>query len=243
MTKHKFVASWSGGKDSCHAVQLARENGGQAVALLSMLDESGDRSRSHGLAPDLLYAQAERMGLPLLRSSSSWSDYESAYVEQLIRARDELGANAAVFGDIDVQAHRDWIERVCARPDVGLTPLFPLWGQRRRMLVEDMIAAGQKAMIVSCNEQLGKAFLGRVLDARTLIDLEAAGVDVCGENGEYHTFVFGCRSFSRPIAVHEQERYQRHVPRKTRPSDDYWFLDLRLFPDQDFPHEKHAEHA
>jgi diphthamide synthase (EF-2-diphthine--ammonia ligase) len=111
---------------------------------------------------------------------------------------------------------------------VALTPLFPLWGQGRRSLVEDMITAGQKTKIVSCNERLGEAFLGRVLDAPTLADLEAAGVDACGENGEYHTFVFDCGEFSRPIAVREGRRYQRHIPRKTRAPDDYWFLELRL---------------
>lgn len=228
MSTFKFVASWSGGKDSCYAVQLARENGAEPVALLSMLEEHGDRSRSHGLTTDLLFAQAERMQLPLYHSGSAWSDYETAFVEQLIRARDELGANAAVFGDIDVQAHRDWIERVCSRQDVQLTPLFPLWGHNRRAIVEDMIVAGQKAKIVSCNEQLGESFLGRMLDEQTLIDLEAAGVDACGENGEYHTIVLDCSGFSHPIVVNEGERYQVHIPRKTRPSDSYWFLDVQL---------------
>jgi diphthamide synthase (EF-2-diphthine--ammonia ligase) len=106
--------------------------------------------------------------------------------------------------------------------------LFPLWGQGRRSLVEDMIAAGQKAKIVSCNERLGEAFLGRVLDAPALADLEAAGVDASGENGEYHTFVFDCGEFSRPVAVREGRRCQRRIPRKTRAPDDYWFLELRL---------------
>jgi uncharacterized protein (TIGR00290 family) len=209
-------------------MQLARAEGHRPVALLSMLAPDGDHSRSHGLTTELLLAQAERMGLPLLRSASSWHDYETAFVERLIQARDELGADAAVFGDIDVQTHRDWVERVCARPDVALTPLFPLWEINRRKLVEAMIAAGQKARIVSCNERLGEAFLGRTLDAQTLIDLEAAGVDACGENGEYHTYVFDCGGFSHPIDVREVRRYRKHVPRKTRPSDDYWFLELRL---------------
>jgi uncharacterized protein (TIGR00290 family) len=227
-TPHRFVVSWSGGKDSCHALQLARAAGHRPVALLSMLEPGGNHSRSHGLAAELLLAQAERMALPLLRSALSWRDYEAAFVERLIHARDELGADAAVFGDIDVQTHRDWVERVCARPDVALTPLFPLWEIDRRKLVEDTIAAGQQAKIVSCNERLGEGFLGRALDAQTLIDLEAAGVDACGENGEYHTFVVDCGGFSRPIAVREVRRYQKHVPRKTRPSDDYWFLELQL---------------
>jgi uncharacterized protein (TIGR00290 family) len=228
MTKHRFVVSWSGGKDSCHALHLARAQGHEPVALLSMLEQDGGHSRSHGLTSELLHAQAERMKLPLLCSSLSWSDYETAFVERLIHARDELGADAGVFGDIDVQTHRDWVERVCARPDVALTPFFPLWKQGRRSLVEDMIAAGLRARIVSCNERLGESFLGRVLNAQTLVDLEAAGVDACGENGEYHSFVFDCSEFSRPIAVREGKRYQRHVPRKTRPSDEYWFLELHL---------------
>jgi uncharacterized protein (TIGR00290 family) len=209
-------------------MRLARAQGHRLVALLSMLEPAGEHSRSHGLDASLLRAQAERLNVPLLRSSPSWSDYESAFVEQLIRARDEFDADAAVFGDIDVQTHRDWVERVCARPDVALKPLFPLWEVNRRRLVEDMIASGLKAKIVSCNERLGEGFLGRVLDARTLVDLEAAGVDACGENGEYHSFVFDCREFSGPITAREGKRYQKHVPRKTRPSDEYWYLELEL---------------
>jgi diphthamide synthase (EF-2-diphthine--ammonia ligase) len=168
------------------------------------------------------------MALPLLHSRPSWNDYESAFVEQLIRARDELGADAAVFGDIDVQT-------APGLGGTGLRPsrrgpdalLFPLWEINRRKLVEDMIAAGQRAKVVSCNERLGESFLGRVLDAQTLIDLEAAGVDACGENGEYHSYVFDCHGFSRPIVVREGRRYQKRVPRKTRPSDD-WYLELQL---------------
>lgn len=228
MSSLRFVASWSGGKDSCYAVQRAIADGAQPVALLAMLESGSGRSRSHGLTTELLFAQAERMDLPLLHSGSAWQDYESAFVDQLIRARDELDANAAVFGDIDVQSHRDWIERVCARDDVQLTPLFPLWGGHRRQLVEDMITAGQQAMIVSCNEQLGEDFLGRILNADTLAALTEAGVDVCGENGEYHTVVLDCAAFSSPITVRPGERYQQHIPRKTRPSDDYWFLELTL---------------
>ncbi len=228
MSQYRFVASWSGGKDSCYAVQLARTAGATPVALLSMLEKNGSHSRSHGLTTELLRAQAERMCLPFLHSGSDWSDYETAFVEQLIHARDELGANAAVFGDIDVQAHRDWVERVCNRNDVQLAPLFPLWGRNRRSIVDDMIAAGQKAMIVSCNERLGETFLGRVLDERTLADLEAAEVDVCGENGEYHTIVLDCSLFAQPILPLQGRRYQQYTPRKTRPSDSYWFLEIRL---------------
>lgn len=131
MSSLRFVASWSGGKDSCYAVQQAIADGAQPVALLAMLESDGGRSRSHGLTTELLFAQAERMHVPLLHSGSAWQDYENAFADLLIRARDELNANAAVFGDIDVQSHRDWIERVCARDDVQLTPLFPLWGRHR----------------------------------------------------------------------------------------------------------------
>ncbi|WP_026263107.1 diphthine--ammonia ligase [Chitiniphilus shinanonensis] len=215
MTALPFLCSWSGGKDSCHALHAALAAGHRPVALLNMLDETGERSRSHGLPPALLRAQADALGLPLLTGRASWQGYEAEFVARLGEARDHYGARAAVFGDIDLQAHRDWEEQVCQR--TGLSALLPLWQHPRRALVEEMIASGLRAVIVSCNAQLGPDFLGRVLDAATLDALEAAGVDACGENGEYHTAVLDTPAFARPLAV-RQGRPQCH--------GDYWFLPL-----------------
>ncbi|BCL76988.1 ATP pyrophosphatase [Jeongeupia sp. HS-3] len=210
-----IVASWSGGKDSCLALHRAIAAGHAPVALITMLDETGARSRSHGIPPAILTLQAAALGVPLITGNAGWSDYEAEFVARLGRARDDFGARAAVFGDIDLQAHRDWEEMVCARTELGA--LLPLWQQDRRALVEEMIDSGIRAMIVSCNEALGPDFLGRSIDAQTLADLDAAGVDVCGENGEYHTLVLDAPRFAAPLDVVCGEK-QLH--------GSYWFIEL-----------------
>ncbi|GHD62515.1 diphthine--ammonia ligase [Jeongeupia chitinilytica] len=210
-----IVGSWSGGKDSCLAFHRAVAAGHEPVALITMLDETGSRSRSHGIPPILLRQQAAALGVPLITGDASWSDYEAEFILRLARARDEFGAQAAVFGDIDLQAHRDWEEMVCKR--TGLTAHLPLWQQDRRALVEEMIATGIRTMIVSCNETLGPDFLGRIIDAQTVADLDAAGVDVCGENGEYHTLVLDAPRFAAPLRVTTGEK-QLH--------GHYWFIEL-----------------
>lgn len=212
-----FVASWSGGKDSCHALQLALVAGHRPVALLNMLNETGERSRSHGLTPALLQAQATALGLPLLTGSASWGDYEAEFIARMVEARERHGARAAVFGDIDLQPHRDWEEMVCAQ--ASITPLLPLWQRSRRELVEEMVESGIVAHIVSCHATMGPDFLGRAIDRALLAELEALGIDACGENGEYHTAVLDAPAFAAPLAVRHGTR-QRH--------GDYWFLDLSL---------------
>ncbi|HSC79278.1 MAG TPA: diphthine--ammonia ligase [Chitinolyticbacter sp.] len=217
ISSQPFLASWSGGKDACLAFHLALAAGHRPVALINMLNETGERSRSHGLSPALLNAQAAALGLPLLTGSATWAGYETEFVARLVEARDLHGATAAVFGDIDLQPHRDWEEMVCAR--AGLSPLLPLWQRNRRELVEEMVDSGIVARIVSCNATLGPDFLGRAIDRPLIAELEALGIDACGENGEYHTVVLDAPAFNAAIAVRQGAR-QRH--------GDYWFLDLSL---------------
>ena len=226
MNGQKFITSWSGGKDSCYAMILACNTGAEPVGLLSMMEENDDYSRSHRLSSSLLSAQAERLNLPLFFGHAAWKGYEEEYIKQLIKARNQTGANAVVFGDIDLQGHRDWAERICSLPEVTMQPLFPLWESERRIIVERMIKAGQKAMIVSCNSGLGKSFLGRTLDKQTLTDIENAGADVCGEHGEYHTFVFDCERFSSPVAIHLGECHKVLLETPSSTSDHYWYIDV-----------------
>jgi diphthine-ammonia ligase len=103
------------------------------------------------------------------------------------------------FGDIDLQEHRDWEEMVCAK--AGLHALLPIWKQDRRALVYEMLDQPIEAMIVSCNDTMGPDFLGRILEPALIDELEAIGVDPCGEDGEYHTLVLNCPLFSRRIDI------------------------------------------
>ncbi len=205
--------SWSGGKDSCFALMQAVQQGYTPVLLVNMMNENGQISRSHGLPASILQQQAAAMGLPLTATPTTWKDYEQHFVAVLKEASNKFGASAMVFGDIDLQAHRDWEEMVCAK--AGLLALLPLWQHDRKMLVLQMLAAGIVCMIVSCNTLLGESFLGAYLTPELILRLEQKGVDVCGENGEFHTVVVDCPLFRQPVLL---------PAFTTVLHDNYWFL-------------------
>lgn len=210
-----IVCSWSGGKDSCYALMQAITQGYTPAVLLNVLNEEGRISRSHGIPAPVLQLQAAAANLPLEMVASSWDHYEKNFTGTLVSLKEKFELSHAVFGDIDLQAHRDWEEKVCA--NAGLTALLPLWQQDREKLVRQMLQAGIKAMIVSCNETLGPSFLGRMLDDDCITGLRNAGVDVCGENGEFHTLVIDCPLFSTPIDVQVTDRLLHN---------GYWFSTL-----------------
>jgi uncharacterized protein (TIGR00290 family) len=216
VTGRAFFSSWSGGKDSYLALQRAVDGGGRPAALLTMTAEDGRHTHSHALPVSLVERQAEALGLPLVLRSASWDAYEAAFLDGLAELRDELGAEVGVFGDIDLQPHRDWVERVCAV--AGLRACLPLWLEPRRALLEELLAAGVHATVVAVNgDRLDERFLGRRLDRELIPELEAAGVDACGEEGEFHTVVTEAPLFAAPIAF---------AWRGTVAIDQYRFVDV-----------------
>lgn len=191
--------SWSGGKDSCFALVTAIENGFVPKVLLNVLNEEGRISRSHGIPAPILRAQAGAANLPIQMISSSWAEYEQKFTTALTTIKEQFEVSHMVFGDIDLQAHRDWEEKVCA--NAGLQAVLPLWQKNRRELVLQMLDRGIEPMIVSCNEVMGERFLGRMITPSLISELEDLGVDACGENGEYHTLVVNCPLFASAINV------------------------------------------
>jgi len=204
----QFISSWSGGKDSCLALHRTLQAGGRPLALFNMFDEDGARSRSHGVRPEVMQAQAAAMGLPLVTANASWQSYEEVFVESLQRFRSD-GAEFAVFGDIDLDAHRAWEEKVCAR--AGLTASLPLWQEARIDLVKEFVAAGFKAVIVVVNEQLmpSDGYLGATLDAALIERMLADGIDPCGEAGEFHTLAVDGPLFGQPLPLVELARHRQ----------------------------------
>ncbi|MHA7059754.1 Dph6-related ATP pyrophosphatase [Aquimarina sp. M1] len=194
-----FLCSWSGGKDSCYAMYMATEKGYIPSVLLNVLNEYGDRSRSHGIPKAILKAQGNSLGVPIHFFESTWDNYEQLYIENLKSLTTTYNLKSAVFGDIDIQTHRDWEEKVSMA--AGLKAMLPIWQHRRKQLVLDMIDYGIEAIIVSCNQTLGSDFLGRIIDQELIKDLETLGVDVCGENGEYHTLVVNAPLFAHRLNV------------------------------------------
>ncbi len=194
-----FLCSWSGGKDSCYAYYIALKMGYKPSVLLNVMNEHGDRSRSHGIPRQVLEAQAEALQVPICFFNSTWDEYEKKYVESLKKLVNKYPITHSVFGDIDIESHKDWEEKVSKK--AGLIALLPLWQGNRKQLVLDMIEAGIEAIIVSCNMELGPAFLGRTIDAKIIEEFEQIGVDACGENGEFHTLVVDAPFFNKKINV------------------------------------------
>lgn len=204
MTKPEGFAlvSWSGGKDSCLALWHARQSGMSVTRLITAMDESGSGSRSHGVPPELITAQADALGLDLRFYDTSWKTYEDKFIAMLKEARED-GIQHAIFGDIDLVPHREWEEKVCAQ--AGLQAVLPLWNEPRIKLVDEFLALGFKAVVVCVNgNYLSEDFCGREFDAAFLSDLPA-GVDACGENGEFHTFVYDGPMFSGPVPFVRQQ--------------------------------------
>jgi uncharacterized protein (TIGR00290 family) len=194
----KAFCSFSGGKDSCLALFEARKAGLDVSTVLVMMDEHGERSRSHGVPLTLLERQAAALGARLVTGDAGWKDYESRFVEILRRLRDE-GHEVGVFGDIDLVPHREWEERVCRAADIEA--FLPLWERSRPELARTVLALGFRAVVVCVDSRfLPDSFAGREYDEQFLADLPA-GVDACGENGEFHTFVYDGPGFSSPVPV------------------------------------------
>lgn len=213
----KFFCSWSGGKDSCLALYRAIQQGGKPEVLLTMMVEDGKRSRSHGLPGAVIQSQAEALGLQSLVRSTSWDGYEQTFVS-VLREFKEQDITCGIFGDIDLEAHREWVERVCS--SVGIQAYEPLWQNARRDLLDEFMQLGFKATIVAVKQgALYDSFLGRTLNRQVIADLESASVDVSGEEGEYHTVVTDGPIFSRPVDLQFKGQAVR---------DGYCFLDVSL---------------
>jgi len=212
-----FFCSWSGGKDSCLALYRAIQQGGRPCSLLTMLSEDGLTTHSHGLPRQLIEEQAECLSMNTVFRHASWQQYEEEFISAL-REIKQAGIDVGVFGDIDLDEHRDWVLRVCT--SAGITPVHPLWKQDRRGLLEEFIDLGFTAQVIVVNENmLDRQFLGQFITKWTITGMEKAGIDPAGELGEYHTVVTNGPIFSHEVKIH---------PEETALQEGYWFLKVRL---------------
>jgi diphthine-ammonia ligase len=216
VTRPRAAISWSGGKDSCAALMRARGDL-DVRAMITMFDEDAARSRSHGLRPEVLQAQAQRLGLQPFTGRCTWASYDEVFSSV-------LGALAAdrfshvVFGDILFEEHRRWAEQQCAAH--GLIAVEPLFGSSTDDLFADWVASGSQAVIVTARAALlDRSWLGRTLSGEMAPELGRLGVDLCGERGEYHTVVVDAPVFSAPLPVRLGEQVLRA---------DCWALDVRV---------------
>ncbi|MCW3123243.1 MAG: diphthine--ammonia ligase [Flavipsychrobacter sp.] len=231
MDKAKVVMNWSSGKDAALAYHTILSNGNYTVSsLLTTLSAEHERVFMHGIRESLLDLQAERMKLPLLKVKLPASPDDSIYKEAMLKtmtALKEQGVSIAAYGDIFLEDLKVYREQQLQQ--AGMTALFPLWKRDTRQLIYDVEQAGIEAIVVCVNEKcIGKEFLGKRINAE-LLDSLPANVDPCGENGEFHTFVYNAPFFSTPIPVVTGEVI--HKTYKSPDGDSKWdtgfyFIDL-----------------
>jgi diphthine-ammonia ligase len=194
----RAAISWSGGKDSCAALQRTQSHF-DVVSMVTMFDDSAARSRSHGLRPEVVAAQAERLGLTQFIGRCTWDTYSDVF-QHVLRDVAATGVTHVIFGDILFDEHRQWAERMCEA--AGLTAVEPLWGESTDSLFDEWTASGADALIVTARaEHLDASWLGRRLTAGMALEFDRLGVDRCGERGEYHTVVTDTPLFSRPLPL------------------------------------------
>jgi uncharacterized protein (TIGR00290 family) len=209
--RSKAWLAWSSGKDSAWALRTVRLAGEfEVVALLTTVNRTHGRVAMHAVRESLLETQAAAAGLPLVKvdipSPCSNEIYERAMSEALARAAGE-GVRHVIFGDLFLQDVRAYRESQLAR--CGMTPVFPLWGMETRLLAETMLAGGLRGYLTCVDpRKLERDFAGRRFDAELIADLPA-GVDPCGENGEFHTFACAGPMFRAELAVTVGEIVER----------------------------------
>ena len=207
----KAALSWSSGKDSAWALhQLRQDPNIDVIALITTFNTAADRVAMHAVRRQLVHLQAERAGLPLWEVELPWPCSNEQYelrMGGLCRRATAAGVSAIAFGDLFLQDIRDY--RIRQLQGTGLTPLFPVWDIPTGELARDMIAAGVKATLTCVDPQkLDRSFAGREFGPDLLRDLPG-GIDPCGENGEFHTFVHAGPIFSSPLDVRTGEIIER----------------------------------
>lgn len=215
----QVFASWSGGKDSCLACYRAIASGLKVRYLANTVTEDGKRSRSHRLPAEVLQVQSQAVGIPLVQRRTTWDNYEAEF-KSMLRTFKQEGVNGGVFGDIDFEEHRQWVERVCQ--EVDIVPHLPLWGESQNKILRDFIDLGFEAVIIATKADLfGREWLGQMIDLNFIKHLdelrETKDITPCGEAGEYHTLVIDGPLFKKRMEILKT----RKVFRDTR-----WFLDI-----------------
>lgn len=232
--KAKAFFSWSGGKDSALALYKALQNEDYNIqCLLTNVNSAHERISMHGVRKRLLQAQAKSLQICLetieLPEQPTMLEYEQCVKEKLVHLKSD-GFTKAIFGDIFLEDLKAYREKKLK--ELNIDCVFPLWKIDTRELMQEFIASGFKAIIVCVNEMyLDKSFCGRLIDDSFVNDLPK-NVDVCGENGEFHSFVFDGPIFKQPIDFIKGEIvYKMYKAPKTEDDNSkneygFWFCDL-----------------
>ena len=209
-----YAASWSGGKDSCLACWRAMQKGMKIHCLIHF-----DRPNNlHGVDPALIGLQAQLAGIPMIQRHVASEDFEQEF-RKTVGDLAHDGIKGMVFGDIYLEPHKEWVDRTCA--ELGIEPLEPLWGLKTEDIVRDFLKMGFETIIAAGDQKLiDKRFIGRNIDEEFIEYLKSRNLDVCGESGEFHTFVTAGPLFQGRISITSQDVTSR---------DGFWFLDVKEY--------------
>ncbi len=209
-----YIASWSGGKESCFACHKAILNGYNISNLVNFISKEYKRVSFHGIEAKLIQLQSEAIGIPLLQKETTWDGYEQEF-KDAVKSLIPKDVKGMVFGDIYLQEHKDWVERVCS--ELGIEAIEPLWGRDPKGLLLEFIDAGFEAIIVSAKSSLiEQKWIGQKVNGIFLEFLKEKNIDACGENGEYHTLVTDGPFFNKKIKISKSKPIKK---------GEYWFLD------------------
>lgn len=215
----KVACLWSGGKDSCLACWKAIAEGLDVCHLVNFVSAESGRGSFHGVRRELICMQSEAVGIPLIQRETTWESYEKVYRGVMHELRG-MGIDGLVTGDMDVVEHQRWVEGICS--EFGLRALMPLWGLDSEGILRGFIGEGFEAIVVCLKADLfdGK-WLGRKIDEQCITDLQDfrqnPDFHICGENGEYHTFVVDGPIFQKRISLTHGDKVWR---------EGYGFFDI-----------------
>lgn len=216
----RAACCWSGGKDSCYALWKAMSQGHDVRYLVNFISPVRfGRNAFHGVRHELIRMQSESVGIPIMQRETTWEGYERTFREVMNELRNR-GIEGLVTGDMDIIEHRTWTENICG--EFGLKAVMPLWGLNPEDVLKGFVDEGFESIVVCVRaDLLDDSWLGRRIDRKFMADFhdycQKRSLNICGENGEYHTFVVDGPALQKRISI---------TPREKVLSEGYWFLDI-----------------
>ena len=202
----RIALSWSGGKDCCMALDTLLSQGFEVVCLITTVPKELGRTFGHGERTEMMILQGEALNIPVHFIECTYENYTNQFVQALQTMKSEFKITGIAFGDLYLDEHREWGEKVASAAEVDA--LYPLWMKKEAALqsLERFVHSGYKAIVIRVREDvLDDTWLGRIIDKSFLDDVQETSICPMGESGEYHTFVYDGPLFTRRIQLEHGE--------------------------------------